>query len=85
MTLLKTLLKFSFTLLLQRRRGMVMVTNVEVDYLNGTILFIGTHHGPEELQEGNADELMTLEKGNEGRIQKTFQGVVDKDLKGTWA
>ncbi|KAK9238842.1 hypothetical protein V1525DRAFT_357635, partial [Lipomyces kononenkoae] len=71
-----------------------------MDYLNGTILFIGTRHGPEELLEENADELMTLEKENEERIQKTFQGdaakavfhdlhmkrdtFVDKDLKGTW-
>ncbi|KAK9367518.1 hypothetical protein V1509DRAFT_626193 [Lipomyces kononenkoae] len=72
-----------------------------MDYPNGTILFIGTRRGPEELLEENADELMTLEKENEERIHKTFQGdaakavfndlhmkkdtFVDKDLKGTWA
>ncbi|KAK9487702.1 hypothetical protein V1527DRAFT_460306 [Lipomyces starkeyi] len=72
-----------------------------MDYQNCTILFIGTRHGPEDLQEENADELMTLEKENEERIKKAFHGdaaqavfndlhlkkstFVDKDLKGTWA
>jgi hypothetical protein len=76
-------------------------TNMEIDYQSCTILFIGTRHGPEDLQEENADELMTLEKENEERIKKAFHGdaaqavfndlhlkkstFVDKDLKGTWA